>query len=122
MAGGCVDGQGGHRGVLSARVLFWDARGLAVALVGGAVGALLGATTLYSQNQTDAIFQGYYWNTFPGDLTDINKIHAFCDGLRDETQASPGTNPSYVVEPMIEVTQGGPDFWMYVYEASRPDA
>ena len=45
-----------------------------------------------------------------------------CDGLMDEPRGAPGTNPSYVVEPMIEVTQGGADFWMYVYEASRVDA
>ncbi len=45
-----------------------------------------------------------------------------CDGLMDEPRGAPGSNPSYVVEPMIEVTQGGADFWMYVYEASRVDA
>jgi hypothetical protein len=42
---------------------------------------LLGATTLYSQNQTDAIFQGYYWNTFPGDITDINNGGTWWDTL-----------------------------------------
>ncbi|HJL04418.1 MAG TPA: MopE-related protein [Polyangiaceae bacterium LLY-WYZ-15_(1-7)] len=45
-----------------------------------------------------------------------------CDGLVDEPRGAPGMNPSYVVEPMVEVRQGGADFWMYSYEASRPDA
>jgi len=45
-----------------------------------------------------------------------------CDGSVDEPRDSPGTNPSYVVEPMVEVTAGGPDFWIYQYEAARPSA
>ena len=45
-----------------------------------------------------------------------------CDGLVDEPKDTPGPNPSYVVEDMVRVTQGGSTFWMYTYEASRPDA
>ena len=45
-----------------------------------------------------------------------------CDGSTDEPRTAPGTNPSYVVEAMIEVRQGGSDFYIYQYEASRTDA
>jgi hypothetical protein len=41
-----------------------------------------------------------------------------CDGLVDETAADPGSNPSYVKESMVQVGA----FWIYRYEASRPDA
>jgi hypothetical protein len=45
-----------------------------------------------------------------------------CDGLTDETAAAPGPDPSYVVEDMIHVDWDGHDFWIYTFEASRPDA
>jgi hypothetical protein len=42
-----------------------------------------------------------------------------CDGLIDEAAADPGDNPSYVKESMVNVAGS---FWIYRYEASRPDA
>ncbi len=51
-----------------------------------------------------------------------------CDGLVDETKANPGT-ASYVVEDMVQLTRPDPadvnltlTYWMYRYEATRPDA
>ncbi|MCA9608106.1 MAG: SUMF1/EgtB/PvdO family nonheme iron enzyme, partial [Myxococcales bacterium] len=42
-----------------------------------------------------------------------------CDGSVDEPRSAPGTNPSYVVDDMVQVRSG---LWVYRYEASRPDA
>jgi hypothetical protein len=42
-----------------------------------------------------------------------------CDGSVDERRASPGANPSFVID---DVAQIGPSLFMYQYEASRPDA
>ena len=41
-----------------------------------------------------------------------------CDGSVDEAKPTPGTNPSYVVEPMAPVGA----VYVYAYEASRPNA
>jgi hypothetical protein len=43
-----------------------------------------------------------------------------CDGLVDEPKATPGTNPSYVVEPLVRL--GISTTYVEAYEASRPDA
>ena len=45
-----------------------------------------------------------------------------CDGLVDEPRGNPGTNASYVIDPMVHVTHSGNDFYIYQYEAARPDA
>jgi hypothetical protein len=42
-----------------------------------------------------------------------------CDGLVDEPKSDPGPEPSYVVDPVVQV---GASLWVYAYEASRPDA
>jgi hypothetical protein len=52
-----------------------------------------------------------------------------CDGSIDEAKATPGTNPSYVVEAMVQLTRPDPanpgsnlTFYIDEYEASHPDA
>ncbi len=42
-----------------------------------------------------------------------------CDGSIDEPRSAPGTNPSFVVDDMVQVRS---NLWVYRYEASRPDA
>jgi hypothetical protein len=42
-----------------------------------------------------------------------------CDGMIDEPKSSPGTNPSYVHDELVQV---GTNLWIYKYEASRADA
>ncbi len=42
-----------------------------------------------------------------------------CDGSTDEPRSAPGTNPSYVVDDMVQVRS---NLYVYAYEASRPDA
>jgi hypothetical protein len=42
-----------------------------------------------------------------------------CDGAVDEPKGSPGPNPSYVIEPLVQVL---PTSYVSAYEASRPDA
>jgi MYXO-CTERM domain-containing protein len=41
-----------------------------------------------------------------------------CDGDVDEPVSAPGSDPSFVVEPLIEID----GFWIHAYEAARPDA
>ena len=42
-----------------------------------------------------------------------------CDGSTDEPRSAPGTNPSYVVDDLVQIRGG---LYVYRYEASRPDA
>jgi MYXO-CTERM domain-containing protein len=42
-----------------------------------------------------------------------------CDGMVDEPKSTPGSNPSYVKDSIVQVRS---DLWMYAYEASRVDA
>jgi hypothetical protein len=42
-----------------------------------------------------------------------------CDGMVDEPKSTPGSNPSYVKDDVVQVRS---DLWMYAYEASRIDA
>jgi hypothetical protein len=42
-----------------------------------------------------------------------------CDGMVDEPKGTPGSNPSYVKDALVQVRS---DLWIYQYEASRVDA
>jgi hypothetical protein len=46
-----------------------------------------------------------------------NGLDDNCDGIVDNP-----TGPDRVIDDMVHVTHGGSDFWIYTYEASRPDA
>jgi hypothetical protein len=48
-----------------------------------------------------------------------NNIDDNCDGILDNS--SP-TDPERVVDDLVHITHNGMDFYMYRYEASRPDA
>jgi len=41
-----------------------------------------------------------------------------CDGSVDEPKSAPGTSPTYVQESLVQIG----NYWIYPYEASRPDA
>jgi formylglycine-generating enzyme required for sulfatase activity len=51
-------------------------------------------------------------------MEECNGIDDDCDGIVDNSDPS---DPSRVRDPMVHVVQGGLDFWIYTYEASRPD-
>jgi hypothetical protein len=42
-----------------------------------------------------------------------------CDGMIDEPKSAPGSNPSYVIDEVVQVRS---DLWIYKHEASRTDA
>ena len=48
-----------------------------------------------------------------------NGIDDDCDGVIDNSDPS---DPARVRDAMVHVVRGGLDFWIYTYEASRPDA
>lgn len=48
-----------------------------------------------------------------------NGVDDNCDGIVDNSDPS---DAARVIDDMVHVTRGGSDFWIYRYEASRPDA
>lgn len=48
-----------------------------------------------------------------------NRIDDNCDGVIDNADPS---DPDRVLDEMVHITDGGLDFWIYTYEASRPGA
>jgi hypothetical protein len=48
-----------------------------------------------------------------------NGVDDNCDGIRDNPDPA---DPDRVVDDMVHITHSGLDFWIYTYEASRPDA
>ncbi|MET0386701.1 MAG: MopE-related protein, partial [Polyangiales bacterium] len=48
-----------------------------------------------------------------------NDLDDNCDGIVDNSDP---TDPKHIVDDMVELTRSGTKFWIYRYEASRPDA
>ena len=48
-----------------------------------------------------------------------NAVDDNCDGIIDNSDPM---DPDRIIDDMVHVTHGGADFWVYRFEASRPDA